>query len=119
MIKVCENTVFTKSIVFQLHNFSMILGIKTIKWIIYFFKRKCKLFRFNSYWKNIKLRNKGLFLQISRKAARFFIIEIAWIKKHEYSKRRVYTYFHKKRYLREKPTLIQKIKNEIKQVTGK
>ena len=82
-------------------------------------KRKYKLFRFNSYLKNIKFRSKGLFVQVIRKASRFLGLEITWIIKKEYSKRKVYTYIHKKKYEYKKPTLVQKLKSELKQVLKK
>jgi hypothetical protein len=115
MIRIAENTAYTKSIILEAKGFSFLLGVGTISWIRTALKRRYEIFDYRKRISGYRIRSKGLYIQRIMKKLRIFCIEISWTRTKEYQKRKVYTYFHKKRYLKRKPGLLERLKAELKQ----
>lgn len=114
MIKLNENTGFTKSIIIEIGNFSLTLEVKTIAWIRMSIKWGYKLWHYSKKISSRKFRNKGKFSQYIKKTFRIFCFGISWTRVKTYSRRYVYSYFHKKKYRNTRPGFFERLKAELK-----
>ena len=114
MIKVTENTGYTKTLGIFIKSVKFYIGVKTIKWMILFFNQKYKFFEHDKKITGKKVRTKGKYIQTIKKRYRIFCFLIGWDRSKQYSKRYVYKYFHHKKYLQIKPGFFERLISELK-----
>lgn len=115
MITITENTCYTKVVDIQItKNIILRIGIKTLKWLRIFFKGYYHFFEHSKRYRKRKFKSKGKYEQTLIKTHRIFVLIIGIIIKKTYDKRKVYTFVHHKRHLKQK-TFIEKLKMELKQ----
>lgn len=110
-----ERTTLTRLYGFKIgKNILFKIGYKTIKYLRlaltqgypFFTHRKPK-------YTGRKVRSKGEYRQTKRNQYRIFLLVLGWDVTRKYSKRHVYTWFHKRKYLK-KRTFWERVLAELK-----
>lgn len=115
IIKITENTDFSKTITITIMKTKLKIGIKTIAWLRMMLKRGYKFFEHSTRYSTYKKRSRGKVIQRVRKTYRLFMLVLGIEIEKDYDKRKVYTFYHHKRQYNTSLSLFERLKQELKQ----